>query len=124
MAMGRLAGTAYLYIDGVSYPLVGDFKYSVAPISRSTLSGMDRVHGYKEKPRPGSMAAKIRDWGGLSVGGVNAMTNVTVVAVLANGKTITLGGAWTVGEGEEVESEDADFDVRWETDNFTEATSQ
>jgi hypothetical protein len=123
MAQGRLAGIAYLYVDGNGYPLVGDFSYGVASVKRETLPGMDRIHGFKETPIPGFIEGKVRDAGAFSVASVNAQTAVTVVAVLANGKTITLGAGWTVGEGEKVESEDGSFEVRWESDNVTEATS-
>jgi hypothetical protein len=44
----RLAGTAYVTVDGVTVMLVGQFKYRPSKVERTTLNGMDGVHGYKE----------------------------------------------------------------------------
>ena len=44
---------------------------------------------------------------------------MNIVAELANGKTIIGEGLWTVNV-QEVESEDAVFDVRWEGREVTE----
>jgi len=109
-----LAGIAYLSIDGTSYYVVGEAKYSVASVKRETVSGMDGVHGFKENPQAGYIALKLRDTGGLSVADFNAMTGVTVVLSLANGKTIMASNAWTV-EAQEVDVGEAAFDVRFES---------
>lgn len=115
----RLAGTAYVTVDGISIMVVGDFTYSPSMVTRETLSGMDFVHGYKEKPSPGFISCRVRDSGGTTVADFNEQTNVTIVAELANGKTIIGEGLWTVNT-QEVKSEDAEFDVRWEGRSVTE----
>lgn len=115
----RLAGTAYVTVDGISIMVVGDFTYSPSMVKRETLSGMDFVHGYKEKPSPGFISCRVRDSGGTTVADFNEQTNVTIVAELANGKTIIGEGLWTVNT-QEVKSEDAEFDVRWEGRSVTE----
>ena len=109
----RLAGTANLTVDGQGYLLAGDFEYSPSVVSRETLVGMDGVHGYKEVPVPGHIAGTLRDSAGLSVAQLNAMTNVTVVAQLANGKVIIGRNMWTV-EQQSSKSTDATVEVRWE----------
>jgi len=109
----RLAGTALVSTNGISIMVVGQFKYSPSKVKRETLTGMDYVHGYKEKPSAPFISCQVRDSGGTTVADFNDMTNVTVVAQLANGKTIIGSGLWTV-ESQEVDSEDAVFDVRWE----------
>jgi hypothetical protein len=65
---------------------------------------------------------QMRDWGGLTVADINDMTNVTVVASLANGKTVIGRNMWSV-EDQEVDSEDAVFDVKFEGPEVTETTS-
>ncbi len=115
----RLAGTAYVTVNGISIMVVGDFTYSPSKIERSTLSGMDSVHGYKEKPKPGFISMRVRDSGGTTVADFNDQTNVTIVAELANGKTIIGESLWTVN-AQEVKSEDAEFEVRWEGRSVTE----
>jgi hypothetical protein len=62
--------------------------------------------------------ARLRDSGGTNVKGLT-QTNVNVIAELANGKTIIGRSLWTVNV-QEVESEDAVFDVRWEGREVTE----
>jgi Phage tail tube protein len=109
----RLAGTAYLSVDGVSFLLRGDFAYNPSSVTRETLTGMDGVHGFSEKPFPGSISGTLTDAGGLSVASFNAMSNVTVVCELANGKTIIGRNMWTV-EAQEVKSTEATFEVKWE----------
>ncbi|MCA1860930.1 phage tail tube protein [Janthinobacterium sp. HH103] len=116
----RLAGIAYLTVDGTNYMLAGDFAYSVSKVARETLMGQDRVHGYSEKPKQGSMSGTIRDAGGLSVASFNAMTNVTVTVELANGKTIIGRNMWTVGDLE-VKTTEATFEVKWEGFSVEEA---
>jgi hypothetical protein len=115
----RLAGTCYLSVDGASFMLAGDFSYKVSGFSRETLKGQDGVHGYSETPQPGYIAATIRDSKGLSISDINAMTNVTVVAELANGKTIIGSKMWTT-EQQEAKATDATIEVKWEGASVTE----
>jgi len=109
----RLAGTAYLTVNGATYMLVGDFAYSPATVMRETLTGMDTVHGYSEKPVAPHISGTLRDSGGLSVASLNGMVNVTVVAELANGKVIIGRNMWTVEEPE-AKSTDATIEIKWE----------
>lgn len=109
----RLAGTVYLTVDGQNYLLAGDFEYNPSIVSRETLTGMDTVHGYSEKPTAPHISGTLRDSGGLSVAAINAMSGVTVVAELANGKTIVGRNMWTV-EAQTSKATDATIDVKWE----------
>jgi hypothetical protein len=116
----RLAGIAYISVDGVSYMLAADASYSVSRIERESLVGQDKVHGYSEKPKPGHISATLRDAGGLSVAAFNAMTNTTVTLELANGKTVIGRNMWTV-EAQEVKTSEATFEVKWEGPSVEEA---
>lgn len=109
----RLAGTAFIAVDGQNYMLAGDLAYSPSGVTRETLSGQDRVHGYGEKPKQGSISGTLRDAGGLSVKAFNAMTNVTVTLELANGKTVLGRNMWTV-DAIEVKTAEGTFEVKWE----------
>jgi hypothetical protein len=115
----RLAGTAFLTVDGRSYMLAGDFEYSPGSVTRETLSGMDFVHGFKEKPKPGHISGTLRDASSVSVAAINAMVDVTVVVQLANGKTIVGANMWTVEE-QTVKSEDGTMEVKWEGRSISE----
>lgn len=115
----RIAGTANVVVDGVTIMVAGKFKYRPSKVKRETLTGMDRVHGYKETPISGLISMDVRDSGGTSVSDFNDMTNVTVTATLANGKIIIGSGMWTT-DAQEVESEDAVFSVTFESDDVSE----
>jgi hypothetical protein len=118
----RLAGTATLTVDGQNYLLVGDFEYNPSTVTRESLVGMDDVHGFSEKKRVGSISGTLRDTGGLTVADLNAMDNSTVVAQLANGKTIIGRNMWTV-EDQTVKSTDATVEVKFEGPAVSETTS-
>lgn len=108
----RIAGTAYLSVNGRTVPLEGSFSYSPVRVTRETKSGQDHVHGYSEMPSPGVIKASIRDSGGLKVADFNAMSDVPIVCYLANGKVVSGRNMWTV-ETQEVDTAEAKFEVTW-----------
>lgn len=116
----RLAGIAQLFVDGNSYLLEGDLTYNVSKVKRETLTGQDDVHGWAEKPHAPFISCNLRDSGSLTVADLNGMTGVTVVAQLANGKTIVGSGMWTI-DAQDVSTEDAKISVRWEGGSVQEA---
>jgi hypothetical protein len=116
----KLAGIASLNIDGINYLVAGDLKYQVSGVTRETLVGQDSVHGYSEKRRQGKISMSLRDWGGLSMADVQAMSDVTIVAELANGKTIVGRNMWNV-EDQEVDTTEAKADIVFEGKSVVEA---
>ena len=92
----RVAGTAYLAVDGVSYALVGELEYNASLVERESAIGQDGVHGFIEKPMAPHISGSIRDMNNLSVADLNAMTDVTVTLQLANGKLVIGRNMWTV----------------------------
>ena len=109
----RKAGIVNLTIDGVSYQVAGECSYSPSLVKRESLVGQDQVHGYSEMPIAPHIAFKFRDSGGLKVVNINAMTSVTVVVGLANGKTVIGRNMWSV-ESQEINTQEAVGDVRFE----------
>lgn len=109
----RLAGEAELTVDGQTYMVAGDFKYSPGSVTRETLIGQDQVHGYKEMPRAPFISASLRDSGGLTVAALNTMTSVTISAILSNSKQVIGRGMWTV-EAQEVDTQEAKLEVKFE----------
>lgn len=109
----RLAGIAYVSVDGKNYMLTGQLSYSPSTVTRQTLTGQDRVHGYSEAPHAGSISGNFRDAQGLTVADFNVMSNVTVVCELANGKTVIGRNMWTA-DAQEVDTEQGSFSVKWE----------
>lgn len=109
----RLAGTAYLSINGKNVALVGDFEWESGTVARESLVGMDGVHGFKEKPKAGKISGTIRDAGNVSVAAFNNLIDVTVTCELANGKRVTGRNMWQVGELP-AKAEDGTFELKFE----------
>ena len=117
-----IAGTAQITVDGQTYQLEGDLKYMPSTVKRESLLGMDGFHGFKETHVAGSISMTLRDAGSLSVGDFNTMDNVTVVASLANGKTV-VGRNMGAVETQEVDTVDAKFEVKFEGPQVSEQTA-
>jgi hypothetical protein len=47
----RIAGIAFLTVDGDQMALRGNFTVSPSPVERTMIAGQDGVHGYQELPR-------------------------------------------------------------------------
>lgn len=109
----RLAGTAYLSINGKSIALVGDFEWDSGVVDRKTLKGMDGIHGFSEEPMPGKIKGTIRDTGSVSVKALNNLIDVTITCELANGKRVTGRNMWQVGPLP-VRSTEATFELAFE----------
>ncbi|HBO81690.1 MAG TPA: phage tail protein, partial [Cupriavidus sp.] len=52
----RLAGIAFITVDGQNYMLQADLTYRVSKVERESLVGQDTVHGYSEKPSTGMIS--------------------------------------------------------------------
>jgi hypothetical protein len=115
----RLAGIAFITIDGVSFDVKGELNWSPSSIKRETLIGQSGIAGYSEMPIAGYISATLFDNSGLSVADFNDMTDTTVQILQANGKQIIGTGMWSV-EANEVKSEPGEFNVKFESDDVTE----
>jgi hypothetical protein len=111
--MQRLSGRAWIWIDGVQYPLVSQPKYGVASVKRTMLKGMDRIHGFGEEIIPGFIEAVLRDEAGTSLSGFQDMVSVSITLQLANGKRVSGSNLCHV-DSAEVDAAEATFSVRFE----------
>ncbi|WP_429497023.1 phage tail tube protein [Robbsia andropogonis] len=121
MGSNLLAGIAGVKIDGVTRQLEGGAKYSVSSVKRESLLGQDGFHGFKENPVAPYISLSLRDAGDMSVADFNAMRNVTIVLELANGKIVT-GRNMGAVDVQEVDTEDAKFEIKFEGPQVTEQT--
>ncbi len=112
MADQRRAGTIQLQTDGTVQDAKGNFTYNLGAAKREPLVGADRVHGYTEKPQPGSIEGAITDRSNLDVKALVNGRDLTITLQLANGKTITASEAWYGGDGN-VTTEEAEIEVKW-----------
>lgn len=118
-----IAGIAFLSVDGRNFKLAGDLKYSPSKVKRESQTGQDSVHGFSEMPAVPYISGVIRDMDGLMISDLNAMRDVTVVCELVNGKTVTGRNMWTV-DVQEVTTEDAKCEVKWEGFQVIESITQ
>src|SRR5262245_1427900 len=109
----RFAGIAFLSVDGNQYQLRGNFTVSPSSVERTMIAGQDGVHGYQELPRVPYIEGDISLLPEVELEDLEAQTDVTVVAQLANGKQYTLAGA-TCKAGFEGNTRDGQARVRWE----------
>lgn len=109
----RIAGVAFLRVDGQQYALRGNLTISPDMFEREGIAGMDGVHGYKETPRVPFISADLSDLGGLSMETLRAYCNSTVTAELGTGKVYILRGAYTAA-AMELNAADGQVTVRWE----------
>lgn len=113
MACRRIAGVAFVYVDGRQYPLRGNLNISIDTIEREGVAGQDGIHGFIERPRVPFIEGDFSDIGGLSLMTLQAMCDVTVTAELANGKQYILRNAWT-STAREFNAADGMASVRFE----------
>lgn len=92
---GRIAGVAFILVDGTQYALRGSFTVSPSSLERTGIAGQDYVHGYSELPRVPYIEGEISTVPGIfSTDTLEAITNSTVQANLANGYSYVLSQAW------------------------------
>ena len=115
----RLAGITGLSIDGDAYMVVSDVTWSPSNVARTTLVGLDAVHGFEEKPIFGFIEATLRDSGNMSVKDFNAMVCVEVQVTLANGKLVGGASLWSVNV-QEVRAAEGTFVIRFEGNDVSE----
>ena len=63
----RIAGIAFLKVDGNQYPLRGNFTVTPSVIERAGIAGQDYIHGYSELPRVPSIEGDVSTVPGLSI---------------------------------------------------------
>lgn len=113
MANNRIAGVAYVKFDGRQLPIKGGWKVGYNKVKREGVSGQDSVHGYKEMPQVPYLEGDVSTTRDVSLDVLLSITDATVTAELANGKTYVLRNAWTA-DSYEIESEEGKLKVRFE----------
>lgn len=92
--MARIAGVAYVKINGKQHPLRGNLTVSPSPSERAGIAGQDGVHGFSENPRVPYIEGDFSLTPDLSVEEIQAIDDATVQAELANGHTYVGRNCW------------------------------
>ena len=109
----RIAGIAFLKLDGIQFSLRGALTVSPLDTEKEAITGQDGFHGYKEMPKVAFIEGEISDRGGLSLKALQAVTDSTITAELANGKVYVLRDAFCAA-AIELDTVDAKTKVRFE----------
>lgn len=93
----RFAGVAYVTVNGSPVPVRGGLTVHAARFNRTGIAGQDGVHGYSEVPVVPAIELDISATEDISAEDIQALTDATVIAETASGKTYTLRNAWKAG---------------------------
>jgi len=94
----RIAGVAYLKVDGASYTLSGSLDVQPMDVKREGKVGLGGVAGYSEMPIMPYIEGEVFLDPELSLLALKTVADATVTAELANGKTYVLRNAWWAGD--------------------------
>jgi hypothetical protein len=120
--MAKVAGTAFVKIDGQQVALRGNFKIKPSGVQRESIVGLDGYHGYKETPTVPGFEMDVTDRPEVSIKKLANLTNVTIVAELINGKNYILRNAVQMAEIE-LNADDGTFTLHFESPEMEERTA-
>lgn len=113
--MGRVAGILQFKIDGEQYLAKGSFSYGYGKNVRTSIVGLDSVHGFSEVLIPPFIEGELTDDGNLSIDVLADVVDSTITLELANGKIFSLEHAWNLNtDGITIEAEESNMTVRFE----------
>lgn len=98
MALTRVAGVAFVKVDGVQYALQGNATVNFSEAQREAMVGADGVHGFKEVPQAPSIAITLTRTPDCSLETLKRIANSTVTLEASDGKTYVLTEAFQSGE--------------------------
>lgn len=110
----RIAGTAYVSINGKRYSLVGNFRYRPSGEQREAKNGSDGFHGIKVKPLNGMISMTLRNDGAVPLSELNDFVDETIVCELVNGKTVIGRNMFRSGEPVTADAEEAEVEITFE----------
>lgn len=119
MALRRVAGIAYLKIDGRLFETSGNFTIQPGQPMREGKIGTSRVVGYSETPQVPSIEGRIVLTPELSLVELTTITEATIQVVGPTGHTFVLRDAWFAGEGS-YDTGEGEVAVKFEGASFEE----
>lgn len=96
----RVAGTAYVHVDGSLLPLGGTITVSTWDAEKETKVGLSGVVGYKEMPRAPYIEVEVITENALDLQAFQEVRNSAVTAELGNGQVWVLNPAWATSAPE------------------------
>lgn len=117
MANVQTAGIVALSVDGLFIDVASDLTYQVNTFSREGLVGQSGPQGYRTTPVYAELSCQVRDTGNVNPTLFALMTNVTVVAQLANGRVVTAVDAF-VEDVQKINTVESTFEVKFKSSNL------
>ena len=113
--MARIAGILQFKVNGEQYLAKGSFSYGYGRNVRTSVVGVDSIHGFTETVIPAFIEGEITDDGNLDIDVLAQINDETITLELANGKVFSLEHAWNLNQdGISVEAEESNIAVRFE----------
>ncbi len=109
----RIAGIAYIRVDGRSYAARGNWTVSPQTTERTGIAGQDGVHGYMEVPRTPFIEGDISTTDDFDLEELHGVSDATVQCDLANGQSWVLRNAWQSGSMD-INTHDGSTKVKFE----------
>ncbi len=109
----RVAGIAYIKVDGSQYPARGNFTVHPNKKERTGIAGQDGVHGFSEMPRVPAIEGDVTVDKGMSIMDILDITDATVQLECANGNVYVLRNAWQAGPAD-YNTVEGSAKIRWE----------
>lgn len=113
MANRRVGGIIFFNVNGEGFQAKGEFTHNINRTKRESVVGVDRVHGFKEEPKPLYIEGAITDSDELDAQAFMQIRDATVTLTLANGKVVVLREAFYAADGD-VTSSEGEIQVRFE----------
>lgn len=99
MAGKVVGGLIAIKVNGEVYRAVANFTWNQGLPMRTSVIGATGVDGYTQAAQSAFLEGEIRDGSDVDLEALVQITDATVTAELANGKTFVLANAWYEGEG-------------------------
>lgn len=93
----RVAGIAYVKIDGEQFDVKGGLELPISDMERATIMGLSGPAGYSEKATEPYTKVTAIFGASFPIDKVRTGTDMTVTSELPNGKVYTLSGAFLRG---------------------------
>lgn len=89
----KIGGRAFIYINGVQYPVKGDVVIMSGTTTRTSVVGVDSYHGVSETPAAAWAEFTFSDFPGIDIAAVQDLTDATINITLDSGKQAVLRNA-------------------------------
>ncbi len=110
-----IGGKVNITIDGNRVSVRGNVTSNIGQnVVRESVAGLDEIHGFTERPAVPFIQCDLTERPEFSLGALNKITDTTVTAELADGRSLVLRNAWHVGETERNSEEGSLGSVRFE----------